>query len=453
MSLTLFGMDLPTSRKASVEQIMAGRQYGYNVANGVAPRRNPAQYSDDAFRRNPIAFKAVSMVARSVAAIDLEVWNNGKIMEKGFPLVDLLLRPNQMQGQAQFIEAMVAYIMLTGNSYVDAFGAFDETGKWKSAPFELWTLRPDRMRVTTCPLGVGGYVYDFNGQKQNWPRDAVTGKSEILHVKFFNPCEDFYGMSPVEAAAWSIDAHNLAGEWNQALLQNSGRPSGNLVYTPGDGMPADLTKKQRDQIREELNSSVVGTKNAARPMILEGGLTWQQTAMNALDMDWLNGKRESAREIAGVFGVPSMLLGIQGDNTYKNYAEARQAFHEDTVLPVLNFFLDELNHWLCPMYGDGVSIVANWRDIPAFSSKRESTWAAVAAADWLTTNEKREATGYPELPTPDADTILINASLVPLGQEPAQDTTDDNPGDETPTGSGDNLTDGNDQNGTEIPAA
>ena len=28
------------------------------------------------------------------------------------------------------------------------------------------------------------------------------------------------GLSPVEAAAYSIDQHNQSGAWNQALLQN-----------------------------------------------------------------------------------------------------------------------------------------------------------------------------------------------------------------------------------------
>ena len=44
------------------------------------------------------------------------------------------------------------------------------------------------------------------------------------------------------------------------------------------------------------------------------------------DMDFLEAKNGAAREIALAFGVPPMLLGIPGDNTYANFKEANAAF-------------------------------------------------------------------------------------------------------------------------------
>ena len=57
----------------------------------------------------------------------------------------------------------------------------------------------------------------------------MTGRSTVLHLKTFNPLNDWYGLSPIEAAAYSIDQHNQAGAWNQAMLQNGARPSGAIV--------------------------------------------------------------------------------------------------------------------------------------------------------------------------------------------------------------------------------
>jgi len=383
--------------------------------NGVFPRRNPAQYSDDAFKRNVIAYKAVGMVARCGATIPFEVWDGDEKLDE-HPLIELLNRPNPMQAKGAFFESVIAFLMLTGNTYVHGASV-------GGPPLELWGLRPDRMRILPAPQGIRGFVYDINGAKKTWDVDQVTGKSEILHVKFFNPLDDWYGMSPVEAAAWAVDAHNLSGEWNQSLLQNSGKPAGALVYNPGDGMPNTLNEKQRANLREELNAQTVGTKNAGRALILDGGLDWRQISMSAVDMDWLNGKRESAREIALAFGVPPMLLGIPGDNTYSNQSEARSAFYDDTVLPVLQYLLDELNHWLCPVYGPGIKIRANPESLPAYAAKRQQRWQSVQTADWLTINEKREATGYTRLETPDADAVMVNPSMIPLGSEPETDET------------------------------
>ena len=388
----------------------------YQTGNsGVFMRRNPAQYSDDAFKRNVIAYKSVGMVARCGATVPFEVWDGDQKLDK-HPLLDLLNRPNPTQAKGAFFESVIAFLMLTGNTYINGQGV-------GGPPMELWGMRPDRMRILPSAQGIRGFVYDINGQKKTWDVDPITGKSEILHVKFFNPLDDWYGMSPVEAAAWAVDSHNLSGEWNQSLLQNSGKPSGALVYTPGDGMPNTLGEKQRDALREELNSQAVGTKNAGRTLILDGGLDWRQISMNAVDMDWLNGKRESAREIALAFGVPPMLLGIPGDNTYSNQSEARQGFYDDTVLPVLQYLIDEMNHWLCPIYGENIKIKANPESLPAYSSKRKERWDAVKTADWLTINEKREATGYTRIETPDADAVMVNPSLVPLGSEPEMDET------------------------------
>ncbi len=44
------------------------------------------------------------------------------------------------------------------------------------------------------------------------------------------------------------------------------------------------------------------------------------------DMDFIEAKNSASRDIALAFGVPPMLLGIPGDNTYANYREANRAF-------------------------------------------------------------------------------------------------------------------------------
>ena len=41
-------------------------------------------------------------------------------------------------------------------------------------------------------------------------------------------------------------------------------------------------------------------------------------------MDFIAARNGAAREIALAFGIPPMLLGIPGDNTFSNYQEARR---------------------------------------------------------------------------------------------------------------------------------
>ncbi len=107
-------------------------------------------------------------------------------------------------------------------------------------------------------------------------------------------------------------------------------------------------------------------------------------------------KDGAAREIALAFGVPPMLLGIPGDNTYANYQEAIRAFWRHTVLPLCGRLAEAIGGWLAPAFGDGAGLRL-WYDadqVEALSSARGALWARVGAADFLTVDGKRAAVGY-----------------------------------------------------------
>jgi hypothetical protein len=144
-----------------------------------------------------------------------------------------------------------------------------------------------------------------------------------------------------------------------------------------------------------------------------------------LDMDWLNGKNSSAREICNVMGVPAQMLGIPGSQTHANYEEARLSMYEDTVIPLLDQFTDALNNWLTPAFatqqatkadygtGDGeLTLKLDLDEVPALGARRKQVWERVQNADWLTINEKRDATGYE--PVDGGDVLFVEAGKLPI---------------------------------------
>ena len=119
---------------------------------------------------------------------------------------------------------------------------------------------------------------------------------------------------------------------------------------------ANLTHEQHARLKEELESSFQGAANAGRPMVLEGGLDWKQMSLSPKEMEFIETKHVAAREIALAFGVPPMLLGIPGDNTFSNYAEANRTFWRQTVLPLvhpLRLAEDAANHHRITLIGRG----------------------------------------------------------------------------------------------------
>jgi phage portal protein BeeE len=89
-----------------------------------------------------------------------------------------------------------------------------------------------------------------------------------------------------------------------------------------------------------------------------------------------------------------MLLGIPGDNTFANYAEANRSFFRQTVLPLATRVGCSLAQWLSPQFGDGIRVVIDSDRIDALAADRAALWQRVSNAAFLTLNEKREAVGY-----------------------------------------------------------
>ncbi len=399
-----------------------------------SPRRFDA-FAEEAYQKNVIAFRAINQVSRAAASVPWRLAQGGARGEPGggsrggrragaaldrHPLLDLLARPNPMMAHSEFIEAVTGYYLIAGNAFVEAVGG-DAQGVGDEPPRELWPLRPDRMKVVAGKTGLPqGYVFTLAGAERRWEVDPVTGRAPLLHLKTFHPLDDWYGLSPVEPAGFAIDQRNESDRWNMALLQNGARPSGALVYEPRDGAAANLTDEQFARLRQEVAAQYGGAKNAGRPMLLDGGLRWQEMSLSPKDMDFLNARHAASRDVAQAFGVPSQLLGIPGDNTYSNYQEARLALWEETVIPLLRHLRDEFNAWLTPRFGEGLALDIDLDEIPALTLRREKTWARLRGAQFLTVNEKRALAGFPSIP--DGDRIAPPRGKRPLAAEPRDET-------------------------------
>jgi HK97 family phage portal protein len=132
--------------------------------------------------------------------------------------------------------------------------------------------------------------------------------------------------------------------------------------------------------------------NAGRPMLLEGGLTWQAMAMTPADMDFATLKAAAARDIALAFGVPPMLLGLPGDATYANYREANRALWRLTLLPLAAKLFAAIGEGLAPWFPEA-TLAIDLDRVPALAEDREKLWAQVSAADFLDDTEKRALLG------------------------------------------------------------
>lgn len=346
--------------------------------------RDTASLTKTGFSGNPVGFRCVKMIAEAAAAVPLVLQDFERRYEQ-HPMLALLSRPNATQGTAAMMEAFYGQLLLTGDGYFEAAG--------QGMPQELHVLRSDRMAVVPGADGWPiAYEYKVGARKHRF--DMREDFAPILHVKSFHPQDDHYGLSPMQAAAQAMDVHNAASKWSKALLDNAARPSGAIVYKGSDGM-GSLAADQYDRLVDELANQHQGARNAGRPMLLEGGLDWKPMGFSPSDMEFQKTKESAAREIALAFGVPPMLLGLPGDNSYANYQEANRAFYRLTVLPLVSKTLSAISGWLAPVFGEGLELRADIDGVSALSHERDAQWRRVAEADFLTQTEKRRMLGLP----------------------------------------------------------
>jgi HK97 family phage portal protein len=392
-------MRFPRLFRREEKQSATGAALVMSPGQPVWSNRDYAAFADEGYRKNVVAYQAINKIADAVASVPWMVFR-GEQELTAHPIIDLLRRPNPMQSGAQYVRSKVGFFLLSGNGY-------EERVTIGGAVRELYQLRPDRMQIVPGNNGFPlAYQYRNNGRIVRWDVDPATLDSDVRHIKSFNPLDDWYGLSPIEAGAYAIDQNNQSMIWMQSLLQNSARPSGALV-TDKD---KDLSDEQFARLKTQIEDQYSGARNAGRPMLLEGGLDWKQMGLSPVDMQIIETKFSSARDVALALGVPPQLLGIPGDNTYSNYQEARLAFWEDTVIPLLDLIADDWNQWIADP--QGVELRPDIDSVPAIADKRQTLWDMADKATDLTINERRAIKGYE--PVPGGDQILVASSQISL---------------------------------------
>ncbi|WP_235890498.1 phage portal protein [Sandaracinobacter neustonicus] len=362
----------------------ARKLLGLEEAKALAPPRSwlgseggvaepPSGYAGQvrAALGNPVALRAIRLVAEGLSSVKLSAAG------EAHPAVELL--------PPALLEQLATHLLLHGNAYVET--GLDAGGRAAT----LWALRPERMQLETDARGWPlGWIYRVGGHVQRLPVSGDAARPGLLHLKAFDPLDDHLGSGCVGAASEGVALLQAAGRWNRSLIANAARPSGALVL---DGEDGPLSAEQFSRLREEIEAGFQGHRNAGRPMLLEGGLKWQSLSLTPAEMDFQKAREAAARDVALAFGVPPMLLGLPGDSTHANYAEANVALWRLTILPLLNRILDGVSRHLS-VWWPGLMLEPDLDLVPALWADRERLWRHVGAAEFLDEDEKRAMLGW-----------------------------------------------------------
>lgn len=389
--------------------------------------RDFRQYAEDGFRKNPVVYRCVLLVAENAASLQIDAYR-GEREIADHPALKVLAKPNPFMSGRDLLTAAYAFRLITGNSFLEAV-------KVGPSVVEVHAHRPERWKPVPGPNGyVEAYEFQLSGVTKRVPVDPATGLSGILHLRDFNPLDDWYGMSPLDPASYAIDAHSAGSREVKTNLEKGGIPVGGFMY---DGTQA-LTEDQGRQAREMFAETLRESRRSRTPAMLNKFWKWVQFGQGPSELGLTDLKADAAREICFTLGVPPMLLGIPGDNTYANYQEANRAFWRETVIPFAEKNIAAIGQWLGALSGTpDLVLKPNTDNLPALAEERSLFWTMLNQSEFITVNEKREATGYQ--PVNGGDEVLVASSDIPIsdagaaisgGQEPDDEQTGDANSDE-----------------------
>ncbi|WP_395623412.1 phage portal protein [Sphingomonas daechungensis] len=373
-----------------------------NAGQAQWTERNLALYLRDGYQRNPVVYRCVRLIAENAASIPLMAMRGETEIEK-HAVLDLLRKPNPFISGRALLTAAYSFRLVTGNAYIEAVQVGARVA-------ELHVHRPDRVLVVPGPRGAPmAYEFKVNGQSMRFPVDEVSGSSPILHLRDFSPLNDWYGMSPLDPGSWAVDAHGYGSREIATTLSKGGVPVGAFQH---DG-PESQTQEQIIQARETIIERLTQSRRDRFPAVFNKFWKWINIGLGPKELGVTELKADAAREVCFAYGVPPMLLGIPGDNTYSNYQEANRAFWRETVIPFAESNLEAIGNWLGTLSGErDFSLKPNLDNIVALMSERSEQWDMLNKAEFVTVNEKREATGYK--PAEGGDVVLVASSDVPL---------------------------------------
>jgi HK97 family phage portal protein len=269
----------------------------------------------------------------------------------------------------------------------------------------LWRLDPRRMRVEHTPQKVYRYTLE-NGQTQTWRFDASQP-----------PLLDLEHPSPLRQCC-ELVATGLALQWYVGRFFGSGgRPMGVLKS------PLMIGEEQVQRMRTQWDETHGTLANSHRPVILEGGLSYESLASDNGDAQ-LNELSQTLRtEIAAVFRVPVWRVGDWSKANFSNMEASERTYVGDALDPFFTCWEEAIRRDLLTVRQYNQFTVSFDRtSLIRSDSKTLSEALAVGRQNgWYSANDIRRKLGENPLPAEaGGDEYLINSALAPtIPKEPA----------------------------------
>jgi len=293
--------------------------------------------------------------------------------------------------QAEFIGQTIVSMAIYGNAYWKIYKGARGISNMELIPANWVNIEQDTR---------GNLTYSINGVKQ--------AKDSIKHLKLWSVPGDIYGQGPLQRHKSIIQSANDLQNYADNWFKVAAVPTGTL--TTSEFLSADIALANK--------KAFIDSQKERSVAVLSSGLQYSSIALNPEEAQFLANQTFTTRQIANMFGVPSMYLGLSVEGsglTYTNGNEDRQKLYEDG----LQQYIVRIQQALTDLLPRGQKAEFNMTGFlrPNVLNRYQS-YAIGIDKRFLTVNEVREAEGMP--PIKQADLPPVVQPVMP-NKNPQQD--------------------------------
>lgn len=239
-------------------------------------------------------------------------------------------------------------------------------------------------------------------------KEAKSYKNErILHFRFDDPESDVSGLSLLHSLQLTVATDLNAMHFNGNFFENSAQTGLIIIVKTSTG---DEAKRNR----EWLDENYVGTRNAHRPLLLEGDVDVKASVNRMTDMQYVEGRVLSRQEIMTTLDIPPEKLNIVEDFRRPQQGGS-DAFQSETISPLQAIVEEEVNNKL-------ILEVFGWEDIlwrHNEANNRSELDQAKLYAEYerigvMSVNQIAAKLGLPKVEGGDGHFIQTAAGMIPV---------------------------------------
>jgi len=276
-------------------------------------------------------------------------------IDPGNPAADLIRRPNPFFTWADYCQAG-AFDWWMGDWYMKKVR--DVTG----ALIELWYL-PKLLIKARWPFDGGSpevplnevegdpYQAFISHYQYNRPGKSpeLIKKSDMVHIKHGvnrrNPRE---GECVWESVLTEVYGDNAVARFSATLMKNMGLVRYFLSPKDKDTGPNET---QARAMQEQFMQATSGA-NAGKPLVGTGAMDVTKLTFSPQELDLKELQKEPQSRVAGVAGVPAILVqyivGLEHGHYGAAYEQARQQGYESVIIPIQNHISEDLTWQVLP---------------------------------------------------------------------------------------------------------